>query len=180
MNLRQRIQNFAFAALMILGVILMLNWPEYGVLAAGMVFSIILTVTGIRFLVYYFTMARFAVGGKIMLFIGMIVLDAGLLITSIVLANGMVLLYFLQFIYGIYGVLDIVQGIQAKRNGAPMWKYTMINGAINITIVVFAFICLNITRSEAMLLYILCAGMLYMAANRIISAFRKTAVVYIQ
>lgn len=180
MNIIQRIQNLAIAAVMTVAALFIIPTPEIGIQIAAMIISIALGVVGLRFLIYYFSMARYSVGGKIMLYIGMIVLDVGLLILSILTDNPKLLMYFLQGFFGFYGVIDIIRGVQAKKSGAPLWKINMITGSINITIMVLAFVSVHIYSSEILMDYIFSGGLLYMAAMRIIAAFRKTAVVYIQ
>ena len=78
----QRISNILTGLVLILISILIFVIPESGYPFAVTIIGLTLTATGLRLLIYYLTMARHMVGGKLMLFIGIIALDAGMLSLS--------------------------------------------------------------------------------------------------
>ena len=84
---------------------------------------------------------------------------------------------YLLFINGISAVLEIVRGLDAKRMKAPSWKLSTSHGVLNLILAVF---CIVFIRSEKILVYIYCFGLIYTGIVKIISAFRRTAIVYIQ
>ena len=76
--------------------------------------------------------------------------------------------------------MDVLRARQSKANSAPIWKFNLVNGIINITIMALAIICGSVYESLTLLMVIFFAGLMYTAVMRIIAAFRKTAVIYIQ
>jgi len=180
MTIKRRILMLLLAAIMIFTAVVMIKVPEVGILLAAIIFAIGLAVAGLHSLIYYLTMAKYMVGGKVHLFIGIIILDFALFTMSILLQSTVLIVIFLQLFYGVSGAISIVRSREAKKNGSPLWKYNMIDGIINIAIMLMAFICGNFYKSDTLLVYIFSIGLIYMALARIISAFRKTAVVYIQ
>ncbi len=180
MTIKQRIWDIVISAVIIFASIAMMMEPEYGVVLAAAIFAVAMIVTGIRYLFYYLTMAKYMVGGKVELIISILILDFGTFIASVILGSPEILIFFLQIFYGAYGVIDIVVARQSKKAGSPLWKLNMISGFVNIGFMVTAFICGNFYQSNTLLVYIFCLGLIYMAIVRIVTAFRKTAVVYIQ
>ena len=64
--------------------IFMMSLPERGYQLAALIISVSFTISGLRTLIYYFTMSRFMVGGKRILFRGLILLDLGLFTSTFV------------------------------------------------------------------------------------------------
>ena len=180
MTIKRRIFNILVSAIMIFTGFLMITIPETGILFAALIFSIALIIFGLRYLFYYLTMAKYMVGGKTQLFIGIIILDFGLFTLSMISKSTPLILLFLQVFYGASGVISIVRAREAKKNGAPLWKYNMINGIINIAIMAMAMIYGYFYQSATLLVWIFSLGLIYMAVTILISVFRKTAMPYIQ
>ena len=178
MSVRQRFRILFTAALMILISVILIVFPVIGIPIAGVILGVILIVMGARYLFYYLTMAKNMVGGKLMLYIGIILLDTGTFILPIVNSHQALILLFLQAVFGVTGAIAILRSVEAKRSGSPVWKVNFVQGLINIGIMIAAFICANFSVPQRMIVYVFCAGMLYAAAWRVYPVFRKTAVVY--
>lgn len=180
MTIKRRILDILVSAIMIFTSILMITTPEAGILIAALIFAIALVILGLRSLIYYLTMAKYMVNGKTHMFIGIIILDFGLFTMSIILQSSILIVIFLQVFFGISGAISIIRGREAKKSGSPLWKYNLINGIISIVIMALAFVCGNFYQSNTLLVYIFSTGLVYIAIMRIVSAFKKTAIVYIQ
>lgn len=172
----QRITNFFIGLFMIPAAVLMMISPEYGYDLIIAALCIGLTVGGLRMLWYYFTMARHMVGGKRNLYLGVIVLDFGLFTAGLSYIPGIYIMLYLIGIHMFAGLVDIWAAADSKRLGAASWRLKFSRGVINVIIGItcFAFIT---HRNTAV--YIYCAGMIYNGIMRIITAFRKTAMVFI-
>lgn len=173
-----RIRNVFIGILMILLSFIML-WlePEQSFLIAALILSPALLIKGIGLLIYYFTMARHMVGGKIQLYVGLIVLDFGMFTLTLTNIPHLYLILYMLGTHAFGGVINILRAREAKRNGASSWKLKASQGVVNLVVAVLCLFSLGSTR---LLVVIYCLGLLYSAVVRIITAFRKTAIVYIQ
>ena len=142
------------------------------ILALGMT----LLISGIRSLVYYFSMARHMVGGLTVLYRGVIVFDIGLFTLSLTDVPLIFIMLYLAGLHGFSGFIDIMRAIEAKRMGAS-WKLNISHGIINVLIALLCLFCMK-TVWVATLCYSL--GLVYSGIIRMIQGFRRTAVVYIQ
>lgn len=173
-----RIRNVFIGILMIfLSMIMLVLEPEQGFLIAALMLSLALLVKGIGSLVYYFTMARYMVGGKIQLYVGLIVLDFGMFTLTLTDIPHLYLILYMLGTHAFGGGIDILRALEAKRNGASSWKLKASQGVVNLIV---AVLCLFSLESTKLLVMLYCLGLMYSAVVRIISAFRKTAIVYIQ
>lgn len=177
MSSGQRIKNIVIGILIILGSLILIAFPEDGMLIVAGILSISLFIYGIRMLIYYLTMARHMVGGRIMLYIAVIVLDFGMFTMMMTNIPKMYIALYLLAIYAFSGAIDILRALEAKKYQSSAWKLKLISGIINIVI---AILCVVFIGSTNMIVYLYCAGLIYSAIVRIVTAFRKTAIVYIQ
>ena len=151
--------------------------PEYGYPLIMTVLSVGLIINGFGSLFYFFTMARFMVGGKRSLYIGIIVLDLGLFTVSIADIPRFYIMLYLIGIHAFSGFVEIMAARNAKKLGDDHWKLKFSQGLVNVII---AIICLTFIRTKNTAVYIYCAGMAYSGITKMLAAFRKTAMVYIQ
>lgn len=177
MNSGQRIKNILIGLLIILGSIILIALPEEGLIITAAVLSLSLFIYGIRMLIYYLTMARHMVGGRIMLYLAVIVLDFGMFTMMMTSIPKIYIALYLLAIYAFSGAIDILRALEAKKYQASSWRFKLISGVINIVI---AILCVVFIGSTNMIVYLYCAGLIYSAIVRIVTAFRKTAIVYIQ
>ena len=176
MSMGQRIINILIGVLIIAGAVIMIAFPEEGLIITAAILSISLFIYGIKTLIYYFTMSRHMVGGRIMLYLGVVVLDLGMLTMMMTNIPRIYIVLYLLAVYAFAGVIDILRALEAKSYQAPSWRFSLISGIVNVVI---AILCVAFISSASMIVNIYCAGLIYSAIVRIITAFRKTEIVYI-
>ena len=142
-----------------------------------LVLGITLLLSGFRSLVYYFTLAKHMVGGRSVLYRAVIVIDMGLFSLSLTDIPFIFVILYLAAVHGFSGIVDIMMAREAKRLGASSWKLNFSHGLINVIMAVLCLVFLS-TAQVAAVIYGL--GLMYSGVIRIIQAFRRTAVVYIQ
>lgn len=162
--------------LMIFFSIFIAYHPDIGLQTAACILGLSLTIYGVRTLIYYFRMARHMVGGKYMLYIGLIVLDFGMFTLALTHIPRIYVVLYLIVFNAFSGVIDILSGLEAKRMEAS-WKLRVMHGIMGVLI---AVLCLVFLRSDMLLVYAYAFGLFYSACVRIVSALRKTAIIYIQ
>ena len=177
MSSGQRIKNILIGIAIILGALILIAFPEDGIIITASILSLSLFIYGIKTLIYYVTMARHMVGGRIMLYLAVVVLDLGMFTMMLTNIPKIYIVLYLVVVYAFAGVVSILRALEAKRYQAPMWKLSLISGIINVVI---AILCIIFMRSTNMIVYLYCAGLIYSAIVRIVTAFRETAIVYIQ
>ena len=173
----QRIKNVLIGILIILGAVILIAFPEEGIIITASILSLSLFVYGIKTLIYYITMTRHMVGGRIMLYLAVVVLDLGMFTMMLTNIPKMYIALYLVVVYAFSGAIDILRALEAKKYQAPSWRFSLISGIINVVI---AILCIVFIGSTNLIVYLYSAGLIYSAIARIITAFRKTAIVYIQ
>ena len=173
----QRIENIAVAAVMIVCGILIALRPGDGLRFSVLVLSISLALSGIRYLVYYFTLARYMVGGKALLFAGVFLLDAGAFLNTLLNERFLTLLIYLIAVYLFAGLVDVLRAYEAKRLNAPLWKFKLALGLAEFLTAVF---CVLFSGNMNVLSLVYCAGLIYSGLVRFVSVFRRTGIVYVQ
>lgn len=177
MSIGQRfIHVFTGLLTIALGVFLILN-PQAGFTAVAAILSFSLSIYGIRYVIYYFTMARHMVGGKLILYVSIIALDFGVFTASLLDTPNFYIILYLIGVHAFSGLIDILRGLEARSYGGASWKLSIAHGAVSILI---AVACVVFLRSVNVLVYIYAAGLIYSALMRIAAAFRRTAIIYIQ
>ena len=147
---------------------------EYMVVA--LILAVALIVRGIRCLIFYFTMAKHMVGGKKQLYRGILLLDIGGFTSSLYIMHPGYLMFYLVIIYTFNGVIDIARAIEAKKYQAS-WRLKLVSGIINMAI---GMVCFNFLQQIDLAVLFFSLWILYSAVMRIVFAFRKKAIVYIQ
>lgn len=176
MNVGQRIKNILIGVMMLLVSLVMFLDPEDGIYLAALFITFSLIFLGLRSLFFYFTMARHMVGGRSMLYIGIIMLDLGVLFTTLSDVPKLYIVLYLLFIHAFAGAVGILRSLEARRLGSA-WRLNMTSGVVNV---VMAVLCVVFLRSVRIIVFIYGIGLIYTACIRIVTAFRRTAVVYIQ
>ena len=177
MNGGKRVTNILSGVVMLLMGAVLILLPSEGLSFVALIFSLSLIVYGVRMLAYYITMARHMVGGRLMLYIAVIVLDFGVFVWTLADIPKIYVVLYLVAIHAFSGAIDIMRGIEAKRYHASSWKLSFISGVVNIVIAILSIVFI---RSVNMIVILYAIGLIYSAITRIISAFRRTAVVYIR
>ncbi len=176
MNFGQKFLNILYGLILLAsGVIFFLIPYPYYIVA--LILSISLVVYGIRQLVYYFTMARHMVGGRLILYFGVIIFDAGIFVLSISDIPVYYIMIYLIILHAFSGVIDILRVLEARRFRSGSWKLTLTSGIINLLV---AILCAVFIRSPEIAVIIFAAGLLYSGVIRIISAFRRTKLAFFE
>ncbi len=175
MTIWQRLRKILFAFLMILIGIAMLAFGERAYMAIIGVFSISLEIIGLRMLWFYFRMARHMVGGRTILFRGVLFFDFGIFTGSLAwVPRGYVLMY-LAGTLAFSGIVDLV-GANEARGINSSWKFKTFQGVVKV---MFAIICLIFMRSGARVVNICAAGFIFSAVMSIVNALRRQQVITI-
>ena len=172
----QRIKSVFIGILMIFIGVLMVFMGAEACSLIMIILSLSLTISGLKMLIYYFTMARHMVGGDQILIRGMIIFDIGAIAEKLTNISQIYIMGYLLAIHAFSGFVEILRAVEAKRLDSPGWKLKFSTGIVNI---ILAVICIVFLRSTSIAVYFYSAGLIYSAIIRIISAFRKTAVVFI-
>ena len=180
MTLTKRIMKILGALLTALGAWIILKLGEQGFLFVGLVLSVSLIVFGVRNLIFYFTMARHMVNGRSILYLGVIALDFGVFTLSVSRYQGLFVVLYILVAHAFSGAIDIMRAREARQMEAGFWRLNMAEGVINISFALAAIVFGLVLDSVKVVSGVYAAGLIYTAVMNLISAFRKTAIVYIQ
>ncbi|MBR6228470.1 MAG: DUF308 domain-containing protein [Eubacterium sp.] len=181
MNIFEKIKNCLIGVFLLFLAVEMAFAPEEAYAIIPVTVAVILIAYGVKQLWFYFRMARFMVGGKSMLYQSIIILDIGLFTASISsINNRLIVLLFLLVIYAFTGVVDILRAFEAKDNGSSGWQMKLTRGFIEIAFVIALFIIGFIFGQTKIFVYGFGVSLVYSGVMRIVGAFRKTAIIYIQ
>lgn len=176
-GMAERLQSLAIGIVMILLGVTMVISPDDGYDAVIFVYGAAMTFAGLRMLWFFFRLARYMVGGRIMLYLGSIYLDFGVYTLTLQDVPRFYILLYLSACHLFAGLVDILRALEAKKLGAGAWK---LNASFALGNIGMAVLCLIFIRRTEAVVYIFSAGLLYSALVRIYSAFRRTAVIYIR
>jgi len=176
MTSMQRVRSILAGLFMIIGGLLMINDPEDGYVVITFIMGVTLLIRGIQNIVYYFTFARHMVGGRTMRAIGIVLLDLGAFTLTLTDVPKIYVILYLLVLHLFTGVIDVMHALETKRQGSQHWRLNLAVGVANILV---AAACVVWSRSVSMVVTIYCAGLIYSGILRIVSAFRRTAIIYI-
>ena len=176
MNRFRRIEETAAGIIMIVAAIVMLAAPKEGYPLIIAILSVAFAARGIRQLIFYFTMARFMVGGRMTLYTGIILLDFGVFTGTLTDVPHIYVLLYLVAINAFSGMVEVLRALESRRYGSG-WRLKMSHGVLNILMAVACFVFIK-QAGTAVIIYGI--GLVYSSVMRIISAWRKTKFVYIQ
>ncbi len=173
----QRIKLFLGAIIQMLTGVLIIFFQRKSINLVAIVLSIALIGLGIKQLSYYFSMARYAVDGKMILILGAVLFDFGILAFSISDMPKIYIIIYLAIIHAFSGLVEILRALEARRFGAKSWKLKFSHGVVDVLIVIACFAFINNTGTVSI---IYGSGLIYSGLLNIITSFRKTTLVYIQ
>ena len=180
MTLTNRIGRIAGALLSLLSVALLVLLEEDGIWLVCLMLSFSLILLGLRRILFYFTMARHMVNGRGVLYIGVILMDFGIFTLSISRNESAFLIFYLLGIHAFGGVMSVMRAREARCFKAPSWRVSLAQGVVNLGVAAAA-VYFGFIRADMRALTLLYAAVLfYSALARLVSAFRRTAIVYIQ
>lgn len=178
MTLFQRIKKILYALLMIAAAIILVALPDKNALDIVLFFvSIGFAIKGIKDIVFYFVMARHMVGGKMILFQGVVVFDFAMFTGTLTGVPQFYVMIYLISIHAFSGVIEVLRARESRRTVDGSWLMKMSHGIINI---ILALMCIIYIRDTPTAVTIYSAGLIYSAIMRIISAFRRTSFILIE
>ena len=165
----QKIKHIAISILMLLGSFLSFTDPDEGYMMIVTILGCALLAYGLSSLWYFFTMARYMVGGKYILYKGVIITDFGFLSFSL---NDIPRFYVLIYLIAIHifsGLVEILRALENKNIGAS-WKLKFYQGISDIALAVACIIFINFDDTPV---YIYAIGLLSSAVIRLVQVFRR-------
>ena len=178
MNGFQRVRKVLFGLCMIAVALILILFPSdeaYMLIVA--ILSLGLAIAGIKDIIFYFTMARHMIGGKMILIQGVIILDFALITGSLTYVPKIYILLYLIGIHAFSGVVEVLRAMESKKAVEGPWKLKFSHGVINFLL---AVACLIFIRKSNTALLIYSLGLIYSAVVRIFSAFRRTSFILIE
>jgi uncharacterized membrane protein HdeD (DUF308 family) len=174
----QRIYNIIVGIVAIFLAVSLLVSGKNGAVQIMALLGVGLIVVGIRKMFYYFSMAKYMVGGKLSLYEGTLITCFGMFTISVLDAIPSTYAFiYLVAVHGFAGLVELLRAFEAKEYGNKRWKMKMMHGIVDL---VMAALCIILIRNLAIVVYVYCIGLIYSSILRIISAFSKTTIVYIQ
>ncbi len=174
----QRAKEIAIGVFLILISALIIASPkDDGYELIIFIFGVYFTIKGLSSLFFFATMARHMVGGRTSLYNGVIMLNLGLLTITLTDVSHYYIMLYLIVIHLFSGAVDVLRAMEARRVGAGAWKMKLSHGMINISM---ALICIIFIKHSGLAIIVYCVGLIYSSVLRIVSACRKTKMVYIQ
>ncbi|MCR5627794.1 MAG: DUF308 domain-containing protein [Lachnospiraceae bacterium] len=176
MSNMKRVGNIFIGILMIVfAVILFIYADAYRFVATTM--AVVLMVFGIGQLIYFIDMARMMVGGFKVLVSAIFMIDMGAFTFSITDMPKFFVMMYLLIVYGFTGALHILRALESKRERSS-WKFNMTHG---VTDIILAVLCaITFWHYSYLVAGMFSLSIIYSGIMRIISAFRKTTLVYVQ
>ena len=174
----QRIGKLLIGLGMILvAIILLVDRSDDAYMWVIIFLSFGMAIAGIKDIIYFFTMARHMVGGKMILIQGVIILDFAMFTGSLADVPKFYILLYLIGVHAFSGVVEVLRALEAKNTVDGPWKLKFSHGVVDFAL---AIACLVFIRNSDTALIIYSIGLLYSAVIRILSAFRKTTFVLIE
>lgn len=180
MTKTRRVINIIEGVIIFIFGVILVAFPTESVDSVLALIGLGMSLRGIRALLYYFSMAKHMVGGRSVLYRGMIFLDAGILTSTLADAPALSVIVYIAIITAFAGVVSILRARESRSVGSPRWKGIMILGVANIVMAVSVIVCGFVLRVPDAAVYVYAIGLFSSAIGKILSAFRRTAIVYIQ
>ena len=174
----QRIKKILFSFLMFSVALFFILFPSdkaYMIVVSILTFG--LAVAGIKDIMFYFSMARHMVGGKMILIQGVIILDFAIITGSLANVPKIYILLYLIGVHAFSGVVEVLRAMEARRAVDGPWKMKFSHGIVNL---ILALACLIFIRQSNTALIIYSLGLMYSAVVRLFDAFGKTTFVVIK
>ena len=180
MTRTKRVLDALFGSLMIAaGIAFLASTVEASMLVMLAFIQAGMSIRGLRSLYYYLTMAKYMVGGKRVLYRSFILLDLGALAGSLQGQEMICAAAYLSFLHFFSGLISIVRANESRTIGAH-WKLKMANGVANVLIAIALIVFTAVFKHPRFATDIYGSGLIYTGVLRIVSAFRRTNIVYIQ
>jgi uncharacterized membrane protein HdeD (DUF308 family) len=119
------------------------------------------------------------VGGRMLLYLGIIMFDFGVFTLSLNDEPLVIVVLYLIAFYAFAGLIDILRAFEAKKQEAP-WKSKLFLGIIEVAVAGLSLYFGLVLRSPDDVVIVYGCGLLVSGIMRIVNSFRRTAIVYIQ
>ncbi len=173
----QRIKSLIHGVGVMAAGVAMVLYPNDTYVFVILFLSLGLLISGIDRLIYYFTMARYMVGGRTILYRGIVFLDFALFTMSLSDVPKIYILMYLAMVHAFSGLVDILRAVEAKGYSAKNWRLKLFHGILNVCVAISCFVFLKNPKT-AVLVY--GVGLVYSGFLRLVSAFRKTTFAFIR
>lgn len=177
MSVLQRILSIVLAILLAAAGAILIMVDFYGIYIVAVMLCAVLIIVGIRSIIYYFSMARHKVGGRTLLYTSVIIFDMGIFMLYLADAPTVYIVLYLFGTHAFSGLVNILRALEAKKYNAAHWRLKLTYGIVNIAV---GIACVIFIKYIEISVFIFALGLFYSAVIRVINAFRKTSVVYIQ
>ena len=177
MGKARRVFNVLTGLFVILFGLFMFSGQDQAYKAMLFFLEIAMIIRGVRLLVYYNSMARHMVGGKIILYEGIFFLDVGLLFINIDDLPWMYVMMYLVIGLAISGVVDLLRANEIRLLESGHWKYQTFTGIVKITATIISFASI---KYPFILVNVYSFGVIHSGVAKIVSAVRPGAIVYIE
>lgn len=177
MNKLQKIMTILKSLLMIVVGLITMLVPERSYVIVAIIIGVVITLAGIKNIIYYFTSAKHMVGGGKIIINGIILLDFGLLSFFILMRSYIIAMLYLIGILMVLGAIDIVRSLENKKNGNSLWILRFVKGLLCLGIGV---ICMIFIKDSELALFLFGVGWVISGIEGFISLFHKNAVLYVQ
>lgn len=177
MSAMKRLYNIIIAILMLIMTAVLFIFSYEAIYFVYAITIISLTIHGIKQIIYYFMMARHMVGGRNILYRGIIVLDTGLFLLLVADDPKIYVVMYLIGGLALSGAISILRGIESRKLKVKSWKIAVLTGVIKLAIAGTSLFCY---KSVDVIVYIFAVGLFYSALVRIVEAFRKSAIIFVQ
>ena len=175
----QRIKGVLVGIVMMFGGVLMALAGGEAALIIMLLLALSLTISGIRMLIYYFSMARHMVGGKNVLFRGMVFLDLGVFAGMIFAHPAVYILIYISLLHIFTGMVSALRANESRKIGSS-WRLKMAFGITNILLALIVMICGIAFGRLRIAVWAYSIGLIYSSVLSIISSCKHTEIVYIQ
>ena len=176
MNTLRKIISIIWALIVLALSYFMITMPDIGHVVIVFVIGFGLLLTGIKYLVFYFRMAKHMAGGKGIFYYGILFVDLGLFTSTLFDIPQLYVMIYLLGIYLFWGFIAIMRALEMKKMESR-WKPKLCEGIVYVLVAILGIVFIQST-TVASIIY--CAGLLYSAIMRIVANFQQTSIVYIQ
>ena len=171
----QKLKGVLTGLVQMLFAIVIILFPQEGYYLVFAVLTLSLAIYGLKELIFYFSMARFMVDGRMTLFKGVILLDLGIFAGSLYDIPRLYLLLYLVGVHAFAGFVEILRALEARKNKGH-YKLKFTHGVFDVLIGIACFVYI---KSPNTVTVIYAIGLFYSAILRIISSLRRTTLIYI-
>ena len=178
MTKKRRVINFITGILLILFGPILVTAGEDGIGVVLFMMFIAFFIGAVQGFWFYFTMARHMVGGKTMLYRSLILLDLSAFSFTVGRGGALMGVLYVAAIQFLAGAIGVLRAADAKRFGGH-WRLMLVYGIICILFALAVIVSGLMYHSFALAVIVYSIGLFTTGISRVVSAFRRTAIVYI-